>query len=433
MESLGSTVILLVLLLCVPLCTGAQDAGIDPIAESRRYVQAAQRAFQEKDFVAYAGNLERAVALRPTHPTYLYKLAGAYSLAGRKDAALKTLGRVAAMGLVYPAAKDADFAALANTEEFQRIIRQFDSNRAPLIRSERALTFSGKGLLTESIAIDEASGDYLAGCVYERRILRINHKGEVTEFAGSASGLWGVLGIKIDARSGVLWAASSAVAQMRNSLPEERGRAGLFKFDLKTGRLLGKYLLDNSPDPHLIGDLVMGESGEVYATDSLTPALYRLAPSGDRLEAVLKGRPLVSPQGLDLAPGGARMFISDYSQGVFVYDLKTQRIEAVKIPDDCTLLGTDGLYFHRGSLIAIQNGVNPHRVIRLQLDRNMKAVERWEVLEANHPDFDEPTLGLIAGDDFFYVANSQWGSVDEQGKLAPAEKLRDPVILHLKL
>jgi thioredoxin-like negative regulator of GroEL len=51
------------------------------------------------------GNLERAVALRPTHPTYLYKLAGAYSLAGRKDAALKTLGRVAAMRLVYSAAK----------------------------------------------------------------------------------------------------------------------------------------------------------------------------------------------------------------------------------------------------------------------------------------------------------------------------------------
>ena len=87
----------------------------------------------------------------------------------------------------------------------------------------------------------------------------------------------------------------------------------------------------------------------------------------------------------------------------------------------------------KGSLIAIQNGINPHRVVRLSLNRNGDAVERFDVLEANNPLFDEPTLGVVVKDTFYYVANSQWGAIDNKGQLAPAEKLREPVILKMKL
>jgi hypothetical protein len=74
-----------------------------------------------------------------------------------------------------------------------------------------------------------------------------------------------------------------------------------------------------------------------------------------------------------------------------------------------------------------------HRIIRLHLKKDSRAVERLEVLEANNPLFDEPTLGVLVRDSFYYIANSQWGSVDEKGQLAPPEKLREPVILKVKL
>ena len=194
-----------------------------------------------------------------------------------------------------------------------------------------------------------------------------------------------------------------------------------------TGRSLGAGRFHHE---RLLGG---GASGEVYATDSLTPALYRIDPQRDEIEVVYQGTPLVSPQGLDFTPDGKRLFIADYSQGLFTYDLKAKSLTAIKTPADCTLLGIDGLYFHRGTLVAIQNGVNPQRLIRIHLDKQLEGVERWEVLEANHPDIDEPTLGVIVYDDFYYVANSQWNSVDGQWRLAPADLLSDPVILKIKL
>ena len=63
----------------------------------------------------------------------------------------------------------------------------------------------------------------------------------------------------------------------------------------------------------------------------------------------------------------------------------------------------------------------------------MKRVERCEVLEANNPLFDEPTLGALVNEYFYFIANSQWGLVDDKAQLGPAEKLADPIILKIKL
>lgn len=87
----------------------------------------------------------------------------------------------------------------------------------------------------------------------------------------------------------------------------------------------------------------------------------------------------------------------------------------------------------RGDLIVIQNGVNPHRVARLTLSEDGSRVTRAEILEMNNALFDEPTLGVVAGGWFHYVANSQWGRFDKHGTLFPMDRLAEPVILKMKL
>jgi hypothetical protein len=67
----------------------------------------------------------------------------------------------------------------------------------------------------------------------------------------------------------------------------------------------------------------------------------------------------------------------------------------------------------------VQNGVNPQRVVRLFLSKDLSRVERFETVAANQPAFDEPTLGVLVKDHFYFIANSQWGALDEQGRLAP--------------
>jgi hypothetical protein len=96
-------------------------------------------------------------------------------------------------------------------------------------------------------------------------------------------------------------------------------------------------------------------------------------------------------------------------------------------------VGIDGLYFHENSLIGVQNGVTPQRVVRIRLSEDSKRAERLEVIEASNPAFDEPTLGVLVEDTFYFIANSQWGLVDDQGRLATEDKLRDPIVLKTKL
>jgi hypothetical protein len=94
--------------------------------------------------------------------------------------------------------------------------------------------------------------------------------------------------------------------------------------------------------------------------------------------------------------------------------------------------GIDGLVWADGSLIGIQNGVRPHRVARHRLDPSLERVEEMTVLERGNPHFDEPTLGVRVGRDFYFVANSQYRFVGDDGTL-DVERLQRPSILRLPL
>jgi hypothetical protein len=407
--------------------------GQETQRDVRYYSQQAVKAYQEKNYKAYLENMRMAVSLRPGNPTLLYNLAGAYALVGNSREALAGLRRVAEMGLIYKPEADDDFNSIRETEEFKKILLRFAANQAPVGRSSLAFTVHEKGLITEGVAYDAAEDAFYVSSVRTRRIFKVGRDGKVTEFATERDGLWSAMGMKVDARRRHLWVASAAVPQMTNYLKEEDGQSGILKFDLRTGKLIGKYTLPNSPKPHWLGDLTVSSRGDVFATDSLTPALYVLREGSDKLEPLLEGAPFVSPQGLAFNADERILFLADYSKGLFVYDMKTGRLTQLSSQPNVALLGIDGLYFYKGSLVAIQNGTRPHRVARIFLDKDLKQVERLEVVEANNPLFDEPTLGVIVKDNLYYVADSQWGAIDKTGKLAPEDKLRETIILKMKL
>ena len=53
------------------------------------------------------------------------------------------------------------------------------------------------------------------------------------------------------------------------------------------------------------------------------------------------------------------------------------------------------------------------------------------ILAANLPEFDEPTLGAIHNDSFYFVANSHWNRFDRESRLP--EGLTGPIVLKLGL
>lgn len=65
------------------------------------------------------------------------------------------------------------------------------------------------------------------------------------------------------------------------------------------------------------------------------------------------------------------------------------------------------LYFYNGTLSAIQNGFMTPRIARFSLSHKLHAIERLEILERRNPPFEGVTTGVVAGDEFFYMANIQ--------------------------
>lgn len=94
--------------------------------------------------------------------------------------------------------------------------------------------------------------------------------------------------------------------------------------------------------------------------------------------------------------------------------------------------GIDGLLFYENSLIAIQNGVTPNRVLRYELNKGLDKIMKQTVIDNAHPAFNEPTMGCLIENQFFYISNSLWGAYDENFFIKP-ELIEDVVILKYTL
>jgi hypothetical protein len=88
----------------------------------------------------------------------------------------------------------------------------------------------------------------------------------------------------------------------------------------------------------------------------------------------------------------------------------------------------DGLTVRGHTLVAVQNGYGIPRVVRFGVDADFTRIERAQILEAGHPLFDIPTTGVLVGDGFAYIANSQLRHC-RGGQLVDSSTMRETVIL----
>jgi hypothetical protein len=72
-------------------------------------------------------------------------------------------------------------------------------------------------------------------------------------------------------------------------------------------------------------------------------------------------------------------------------------------------------------------------VVRFTLAPAGDRILESRVLERAHPRYDEPTLGVLVGEELFYVANSQWERFGPDGRIADSTALQRPVVLRLPL
>jgi hypothetical protein len=391
--------------------------------------RAAGAAYKAGDMSSFLSQMVAADQKRPNHPRLIYNLAVAYAKNSRPADALAAISRLSTMGLGYAIEKDEDFAQLNRDSEFASLVKALANNRVPIVRSSRSFGIAEKELIAESVAFDPVSKQFFIGSVHQGKIVKIARDGKMLEFSNPADGLWSVLGMKVDPRRRLLWVASSAFPQLKKFKPEDKGLSGVFKYNLTSGKLVGKYLLPGGED-HGIGEVLIGSDGGVVATDSISSVIYKISSGSVTIEPFIRSDLFASLQGITFGRNENEIYVADYSKGIFRIDAQTKTITQLKPANDVTLLGIDGLYFFDSRLIAIQNGINPNRVVSFEIRGD--SIPSFKTLEAGHPDFMEPTMGVIIGSEFHYIANSQWPLVNEKAELN-LDKLRPPVVLKLDL
>ena len=443
------------LLLCAAAAAGAvavgpaairSNAGPVPAARAEptwEEIQAAARlAHDRKDYQAYRAACEKLLVLLSGHPDIVFATAKAEALLGHGAAAMEWLNRFAAMGLVRDLAAEPDLASLKQDGGMPALLARLAANAQPVSRSIRAFTLGDPDLLTEDIAYDPGRRRFLVSSIREAKIVTVDARtGATAGFVPAGrDAIWGVLALAVDARRGVLWATTGAMAQTRGYQAADAGHTAVLRYDLGSGKLQKRY---DAPLPaatvpagereRVLGDMTVAPNGDVFASEGDAGAVYVIRHDRDVLETLVPEGVFPSPQTPAVTPDGRRLLVADYVRGIGVIDLATRAVTWMPHPYDVAVSGIDGLYLSGASLLAVQNGTTPNRVIRLDLDPSLSRILRWEPLESSSAGLGVPTHGTLVGKDFYFLANSGWDQLADDGSLKPGGKLTPAAVLRVTL
>ena len=295
-------------------------------------------------------------------------------------------------------------------------------------KADLAFTLPQMGGLVEGLAVRPKTGAYYFGDVHQRCVWLRAADGTVTRFTAPDDRLFGIFRVAVDEARGALWASMGALEQMQGFTPARKGAGGLAEFDLATGQLRRVVPAPADGAPHLLGDFVQLADGTIYATDTTSPVIWRLAPGGGALEPLVRGG-FRSLQGITLSGDGRGLFVTDYPVGVLYVDIATTAIRPLTPPAGADLRGLDTLLrTPAGTLIAINNATARQRVLRLTVDSGVTAIASVDVLAAD-PAMADATLGTLAGDAFVFIGDGGWGrfepgKVDARPRAVPVLRVR---------
>lgn len=410
--------------LIIAVLLGSTAAFADDYGDARAELIA---AYQAEDYEGMQVAAAAALQARPGYPAALFNLALAEALRGEHVAALKILKTLAELGVDYGIEDADEFAPLQSLPGWNVYAHTLSELRQPVGDASLAFDYAQGDFVPEGIVFHE--GELLLGSIRHGSIVRLGRDSTVLVEARD-SGHWSVFGMRLGPDGG-LWFVSAAVPQYAAIKESTLGSTGLFRLDLGSGRVTVRALLPAAETARVLGDLVFIDDKTIIASESLTGALYRYDLDSGELREVVAPGVMTSLQGLVTDAGGEHLYVADYVGGLYRVHLSDFSVARVAADEHINLFGIDGLYRYGDELIAIQNGFRPHRVAAFTLSEDGMTVTDSRVLARNLPDFDEPTLGTVVGDEMFFIANSHWNRFDRDGSLP--DDLAGPKILRLKL
>jgi hypothetical protein len=336
----------------------------------------------------------------PTNPPLRFLHAEALAMSGRTAPALTELRWLATNGYSYAFWERNSFASLppgSATTELREMTARNARPAGTIARLIRAdIELNGEG-------IDAFDDRWIAGSGTTGSLHTIEASGATTVLWRETEPSRRMLGVRHDARRRIVWACSTG--------PDERvPHSQLLRIALQPSSVQRFKL----PDIHsLCNDIALLPDGSVAVSDSERGAVLQLTADGGWQTLAPPGT-FGYPNGLTYLAAAQRLVVSDL-RGLWTIDLKDARINPIETPQGTFVGGIDGLYAVERGLLAVQNGLRPHRVVRIVLADAAQRVERVEVIASNLPELAEMTTAAVVGGTITVLAASRLVQIVSSG------------------
>lgn len=371
-------------------------------------------------------------------PSYVLRMALVEMRLDHKAEALQWVQKFAATGLAYDVAGDNDLRSIASEPGFQKIADEMKSRTRPIQNAEAVCTLPMPDLMPEDIAFDKLTNTFVVSSIQHHTLYRLlspqksGRDCTLKEIPLKESAKrWPTLAVSTDQQRHRLWFTASAMPDFTSFPKEDEGKASLFAMDETSGNILQRFDLAEG-HPAVMGDMSVAQDGTVYVSDSVGGGVYRV--QGDLKMAKLEkiGGDFFSPQTPVLAKDGKRVFVADYPMGIGIVRLSGNqpgKLEYLPHPENIAVTGLDGLLLDGDSLIGIQNGTQPVRIVRFRLNATQTEIISAEIIEQGTERLGDPTHATAANGMIYVSANTGWSKVDDHGNLKHDEHFTAPVLL----
>lgn len=378
---------------------------------------------QEDGPAALKAQLARIVAARAERPRdglLAYYQAFTHVALGERDAALTELRSLLGRRLGLIPVAGWGFDALWQDEEFQALRRQLEAEEERTPEAPVAIRLSDPMLIPEGIAWDRKGRRFFVGSIAQRKILTVDRRGRTKDFSRPQDELDAVLGLAVDAKRKRLYAVSTNGFEVPATTAR---RNAVLSYDLRSGRRLARFDIAGAAQ---LNDVAVAPDGTVYVSDSAAGSVYRLDPKASGFVPHGEQGAMNGANGLAVAPDGKLYVTLDTGIGL----VENGKVRRLPQPDTVVTGCIDGLYWHEGDLLGVQNGCNPGRVIRIRLAEQGSRIVGLQVLQSHHHSaFEEPTTGAVVGSTFYVIANSQIARYQPGGGVKDAANLKAPVLV----
>ncbi|HEY6308966.1 MAG TPA: hypothetical protein VI488_21195 [Candidatus Angelobacter sp.] len=418
--------------------------AVPPVSLDRaRFIELNKKGSEQAKQQDWKGLRETLVAIdrempAPT-PIYLLRVASVETHLGNNAEAIRWLEKYAAMGLTYDVASDDDLKPLLANPAFAPIAQEMKERTKAVQKAEAVCTLPLPDLMPEDLTFDRAGGTFVVSSIQHHALYRVRlPKAGEAECTLQEIPLedqakrWPVLAVSADATRNLLWMTACAMPGFTGFPKEDEGKTALIAIDGATGKVVRRFDLATG-GPGVLGDMSVTDDGTVYVSDSLGGGVYRV--HGNVKTAALEkiAGDFFSPQTPVLAADGKRLFVADYSMGIAVVDLTKSnpagQLSYLPHAESIAVTGLDGLYLSGDSLVGIQNGTEPARIMRFRLNPAQTEIISGEVVEQSTDRLGEPTHVIGLNGWFYSTANVGWNRIDDHGQLKPGEHFTAPLLL----